>query len=113
MKTTVSIVVLCAFAAIAYATPLPQGGEAPAAVAATADAPSRPLFSAISSAAETANAAFSGLAMTGFNVAKSVAENTGKMIDNTAIGVTNGINSAAQTISATITRPFQSAQASA
>lgn len=99
MKTTASIIVFFAVVAFVRSTPLPQDAEV---------APSRPLFDAFSAAANTANVAFSGLANTGFNVAKTVAENTGRFIDNTAGAMSNGINSAAHSITSGLTRPFQS-----
>lgn len=103
MKTTASIIVLFAVVAFVRSTPLPQDAAAEV-------APNRPLFNAFSAAANTANVAFEGLTNTGFNVAKTVAENTGRFIDNTAGAMSNGINSAAHSITSGLTRPFQSAQ---
>lgn len=100
MKTTVSIFVLCAFVAFVYSSPIPQDAE-PA-------APSRPFLNAISAPFNTASIAFSGFANTGREVAKSMAENTGKFIDNTADSMAHRIETAAHAFSAGINRPFQS-----
>lgn len=101
MKTIVSIVfVLFAIVAVVYSTPLPQEpivAEVEQAAAAEA-APNRPVLNA-----------FAGLANTGMNVAKSVAETTGRLIEGSAQTVSSGINSLAQGFSATINRPFQAA----
>lgn len=99
MKTSVSIFVLCAFVAFVQSTPVPQD-VAPVEAAVVTN----PIYGAFSAAANTANVALSGLANTGLNVAKTVAENTGRFIDNTA----NAMNNAAHTLSSTLTRPFQS-----
>lgn len=97
MKTTVSIFfVLFAIVAFVHSTPLPQG-EIIAEVDQPA-APNGPILSVINNFANT-----------GINVAKSVAETTGRFIEGSAQSMTNGINVAAHTISETINRPFQSA----
>lgn len=103
MKTFTSIFVLCAVVAFVHSSPVPQD-VAP--VEAAVPASSNPLFGAFSAVANTANVAFTGLANTGYNVAKSVAENTGKFID----GGANTMNNAAHTISSFINGPFQSAE---
>lgn len=96
MKTFVSILIV-SFAIVAFvqSSPLPQSEFEQAAEAEAA--PSRPILNAIN-----------GFANTGMSVAKSVAESTGRFIEGSSKVVTNGINVAAQTISETINRPFQS-----
>lgn len=97
MKTIVSIFIV-SFAIVAFvrSTPVPQS-EIEEAAAAEAT-PNRPILNAIN-----------GFANTGLSVAKSVAESTGRFIEGSSKVVTNGINVAAHTLSATINRPFQSA----
>lgn len=106
MKIAVSIFVLCAVIAFVQSTPVPQEVEVPAEAA----APNRPLLNVISAAADTASLAFNGLANTGLNVVKSVAEGTSKVIGSAAGAMTTGINTAAQTITSTLSLPFQAAQ---
>lgn len=99
MKTIVSIFfVLFAIVAFVHSTPLPQGGiVAEVEQAAEAEAtPNRPVLNAIN-----------GLANTGISVVKSVAENTGRLIETSAQSMTNGINSGAHFISQAINLPFQ------
>ena len=99
MKTIVSIFfVLFAIVAFVHSTPLPQGENvAEVEQAAEAEAaPSRPILDAIS-----------GIANTGMRVAETVAKNTGRLIEDSAKTVTNGINTGAQFISGTLTQPFQ------
>lgn len=101
MKTAVSILVLCAFVAFVHSTPIPQDAE-PA-------APSRPFLDAISAPFNTASIAFSGIANTGREVAKNVAENTGKFIDTGAENLSQRITSLAHSFNTGINRPFQAA----
>lgn len=101
MKTIVSIFfVLFAVVAIVHATPLPQDGLiAEVQQAAEAEAtPNRPVLNAIS-----------GLANTGINMVKTVAQNTGRLIEDSAQTVTQGINTAAHTFNQAINLPFQPA----
>lgn len=99
MKTIVSIFfVLFAVVAFVHSTPLPQEpiiAEVEQAAAAEAT-PNRPVLNAIA-----------GLANTGMNIAKSVAQTTGRIVETSAQGVTSGINSLAHGFSETINRPFQ------
>lgn len=106
MKTTVSIFVLCAVIAFVQSTPVPQSVEVPAEAA----APTRPILNALSAAANTANVAFTGLANTGLNVVKSVAEGASQVVGSAAGAMTTGINTAAQTITSGLTLPFAAAQ---
>lgn len=103
MKTIVSIFfVLFAIVAFVHSTPLPQEqivAEVEQAAAAEAT-PNRPVLNAIA-----------GLANTGMNIAKSVAENTGRLIEGSAQTVTTGINTLAHGLSETINRPFQASDA--
>lgn len=101
MKTIVSIFfVLFAIVAFVHSTPLPQEqivAEVEQAAAAEAT-PNRPVLNAIA-----------GLTNTGMNIAKSVAETTGRLIEGSAQTVTSGINTFAHGFSETINRPFQAA----
>lgn len=100
MKTIIVSIFVVTFAIVAFvqSTPLPQS-EIEEAAAAEANRPNRPILNAIN-----------GFANTGMSVAKTVAESTGRFLEGSSRVVTNGINAAAQSISATINRPFQSAE---
>lgn len=104
MKTIVSIFFVLFAVAIVHSTPLPQDPiVAEVEQAAEAEAtPNRPVLNAIA-----------GLANTGMNIAKSVAETTGRLIEGTAQTASNGITNFAHFTSETIQRPFQAPAAAA
>lgn len=87
MKSSLIILLLCAFIALCYSTPVPQE-----------EAPSRPIFDAISTANKVV-----------MDYGKRGAETVGNFIDNTGEVFSNGITSAAHFFSSGINRPFQSA----
>lgn len=87
MKSSLIILLLCAFIALCYSTPVPQE-----------EAPNRPLLNVFSSANQ---------AIVDFG--KRGAETIGSFIDSGAQSVTNGINNVAHFMSDSINRPFQSA----
>lgn len=92
-----AVIAFCAVVAFVNATPLPQEESAPN---------NRPILNAISSAANSANQALGDFTQSGYSAAKRVAQTAGKIIDNTAQSMTNGINSVAHTLSDGIQRPF-------
>lgn len=102
MKTIVSIFFVLFAVVAVYSSPMPQEQIiAEVEQAAEAEAtPNRPVLNAIA-----------GLANTGMNIAKSVAETTGRFIEGSAGTVTSGINNIAHFTSDAIQRPFQAAAA--
>lgn len=103
MKFTVSIFVLFAFIAFVHSTPLPQETVAEVGQLAEEEAPNRPILAAILTP-------INGIASTGINVAKTVAENTGRLLENGAQAMSNGLNYVAHTVNEGINRPFQLAE---
>lgn len=88
MKSSLIILLLCAFIALCYSTPVPQE-----------EATNRPFANLFS----TANQAI-------LDYGKRGAETIGNIIDGTAERVSNGINTIGQYMSSGINRPFQSAE---
>lgn len=65
------------------------------------------LTNVIASAGNLASSSLDSLANRAYDTMKNAAQNTGKLIDNTAETVNEGINSMANALSSRIRRPFQ------
>lgn len=119
MKNQFKVSMACALIMLVHSSP--QGGVAERA---TTHRPFRPtrtppppivtiqttyeaLSNVISSAGNLASSSLDSLANRAYNVFKGVAENTGKVIDNTAQTMNVGINSVAGTLSSFVRRPFR------
>lgn len=88
MKSSLIILLLCAFIALCYSTPVPQE-----------EAPNRPFFNLFS----TANQAIT-------EYGKRGAQAIGNIIDGTTETFSNGITTIGNYMSNTVNRPFQPAE---
>lgn len=124
MEKTLKILLVFALIVLVHSSPLPQedGVSETTTTSTTTELPTplrptpprRPLIEAVAQSIQNVNSIFSTVSSlvgsftnSGYNAASGLASATGQFIGNTAQSMSNGINSMASSLSATINRPFQ------